>query len=181
MSETPPQNALLGAISLQQMAMNNMLLDLSRSIQEGKPRANFACSSHLRTGAASDHKTIKPVTLRWDAARDSTLCKVTVPSPNDQTSAINELIRSCKPHSTIPTNPQENTIYQRDHVHQVAELDPSSFATDFCPYKSGIIENIAQRLLPGIGQQQEAYQLPRVRAELMKLRVCDKDTLTWHC
>jgi hypothetical protein len=50
---------------------------------------------------------------------------------------------------------------------KAAKMNRSSFAIDFCPYEVGIIDTIAQMLLPTLG----GCSLSGVRAELYKLNV----------
>lgn len=47
-------------------------------------------------------------------------------------------------------------------------MDRSAFSSDFCPYELGIIDTIAQVLLPNT---KEGISMKGVRAELYKLNV----------
>lgn len=52
---------------------------------------------------------------------------------------------------------------------KATKLDRSAFSVDFCPYEVGIIDTIAQMLLPDSNHKSG---MSGVRAELYKLNVC---------
>ncbi len=63
--------------------------------------------------------------------------------------------------------------YQGKDVHdetyrKASKMDRSAFSSDFCPYELGIVNTIAQVLLP---EKSEGFRTSGVRAELYKLNV----------
>ena len=161
---------LTGSRTLQETATRSLLADLSNIVEEAKPRATFACSGYIGVSKDSSEKaTARPITIRWDSTAGSVDNNLTLPLTSDnQLSSIQNLMKACKQEATGPNS----TLADKDIVHPTAvALCPSSFSTDFCPYKYGIIDRVSQMLLVGQGGGKEGPQIPRVRAEIWKLNV----------
>lgn len=88
------------------------------------------------------YDSVGPVQIRFGpdgAGRTLNL----LPSPNN-TSALQGLLASCTP-ATFGRGKQD---VLDESYRKVTKLDPSEFATTFCPYEAGIIDVVAQFLLP---------------------------------
>ena len=167
---------LTGSRTLQEIATRSLLADLSNIVEEAKPRATFACSGYIGVSKdLSEKATARPITIRWDSTAGSVANNLTLPLPSDnQLSSIQKMMKACKQEATAPNL----ALADKDIVHPTAvALCPSSFSTDFCPYKYGIIDRVSQMLLVGQGGGKEGPQIPRVRAEIRKLNVSDQIVL----
>ncbi|KAF2472367.1 uncharacterized protein BDR25DRAFT_283777 [Lindgomyces ingoldianus] len=107
-----------------------------------------------------------PVTIRWDAA--TTNSKLVLPadlgSNTADAEALAELLRCAQP-ATFGCNGMEATD---ERYRKALEMKPSAFSTNFCPYTAGIVDAIAQALLPNATSPNGHHG---VRAELSKLHV----------
>lgn len=113
-----------------------------------------------------------PLTLRWDTkdpATDSS--RITFPLNADAlgTNALAGLISDCEPASFGHNG--EDVL--DDTYRKATKLERTAFSVDFCPYEAGIIDMIAQLLLPGT-----MHAAGGVRAELYNLNVsCDHTSI----
>ena len=73
-----------------------------------------------------------------------------------------ELVEVCQP-ASFGRNGKD--VYD-DSCRKALKLDTTSFCTDSCPYRSGIIDTVTQILLPGVSTRRRG-----IRAELYKLNV----------
>lgn len=85
-------------------------------------------------------------------------------SNDDQKASLLKLVEDCQPASFGYKG--EDVI--DESYRKAAKLDCTAFSTDFCPYKLGIIDTIAQVLLPNAGSD---LGTKGVKAELYKLNV----------
>ena len=142
-------------------------------------RAVFCCGGTIRIASGSNciYKHISadaeplaspPVDIRWDMG------KMTLPDVQgaEGTPAISELLKGCSP-ATFGHNGQEvlDASYR-----QAAKLDSHQFCTSFTPHDFGIIDAVAQTLLPEIANppstaRDEFKEHWGVVAELYKLNV----------
>ena len=76
--------------------------------------------------------------------------------------SLNQLIKDCQ--SAVFGYKGENVLDET--YRKAAKMDSSCFSSDFCPYTLGIVDTIAQVLLPNVS---EAIGTKGVRAELYKL------------
>jgi hypothetical protein len=106
-----------------------------------------------------------PVTIRWDCG--NLIDKITLPfhaeaTENVKTASLQRLVNA--------TQPASFGFKGKDVVDEsyrkATKLEPSAFATNFCPYKVGIIDTIGQTLLP-----LPNYRSQGICAELYKLNV----------
>ncbi|KAI0595483.1 hypothetical protein F4775DRAFT_569220, partial [Biscogniauxia sp. FL1348] len=106
-----------------------------------------------------------PITIRWDSPSKDTTNKITLPIlPFDEEGQgkLRELVKDCQPASF---GYQGKDVYDEKY-RKATKLDCSDFSTNFCPYTLGIIDTIAQALLPNaLGGESRTG----VRAELYKL------------
>ncbi|KAI2473118.1 hypothetical protein F4781DRAFT_380618 [Annulohypoxylon bovei var. microspora] len=113
----------------------------------------------------TDELSSLPITIRWDSQRSGATYKITLPiaaSDDDGQAQLAALVDDCQPASF---GYQGKNIYDESY-RKATKLDCSDFSTSFCPYSLGIIDTIAQVLLPN-----SSGRNPRtgVRAELYKL------------
>lgn len=78
--------------------------------------------------------------------------------------SLTKLVRDCQPASFG----YKGKDVLDESYRKATKLDRSAFAVDFCPYELGIIDTIAQVLLPNAGGNNGTHG---VRAELYKLNV----------
>ncbi|KAK3902845.1 hypothetical protein C8A05DRAFT_33419 [Staphylotrichum tortipilum] len=120
------------------------------------------------SGSASDTDdsiaTTTPFALRWDSNQDRGR-KITFPVTGENGKVdLAALQQDCEPASFG---------YQGKDVHdetyrKAFKMDRSAFSSDFCPYELGIVNTIAQVLLP---ERMEGIFTTGVRAELYKLNI----------
>ena len=65
---------------------------------------------------------------------------------------------------------QGQDVYDNEY-REALELEPENFSTDFHPHDHGIVDNLAQTLLPAYQGYQRDEDLLGIRAELYKLNV----------
>ena len=103
-----------------------------------------------------------PVTLRWDAQDGSISVKMTLPLTLATEGDVEQLIKDMQP-ATFGRGGEHvfDTSYRR-----ASKLDPTKFTSSFNPYELGIIDTVAQALLPSL---RGGKQVRGVRAELYSL------------
>ncbi|KAI1491165.1 hypothetical protein F5X96DRAFT_490204 [Biscogniauxia mediterranea] len=115
----------------------------------------------------TDKLSSPPITIRWDSQSTDTTNKITLPilpSDDEGQGKLTALVKDCQPASF---GYQGKDVYDEKY-RKATKLDCSDFSTSFCPYTLGIIDTIAQVLLPNApgGNSRTG-----VRAELYKLNV----------
>ena len=112
--------------------------------------------------------TSSPIDLRWDtASSNSGVAKLTFPVKADGDNgqaALEKLIRDCQPASFGYKG--EDVL--DESYRKAIKMDTTAFSVAFCPYEAGIIDVIAQVLLPNASN---VLGTKGVRAELYKLNV----------
>ena len=107
-----------------------------------------------------------PVSLRWDSSSQlgvkSRLSFPITSSEQDKDSDLHKLVNDCQP-ASFGYNGKD---VLDESYRKAIKLDRSAFSIDFCPYETGIIDTVAQLLLPNAGVVNKG-----VRAELYKLNV----------
>ena len=134
-------------------------------------RASVSTESSASTSFANKLtvSSCKPVTLRWDPSDPATPashCKLVFPLEQDTANNLGHLVNGMAP-ATFGMGGKD--VYDETY-RKALKLDPSQFAIDFCPYESGIINVIAQMLLPTLNT--DLITTRGIRAELYKLNVC---------
>jgi 2-oxoglutarate-Fe(II)-dependent oxygenase superfamily protein len=140
----------------------------------------FTCGGTIHIGDATVNDisqgalTCAPVGLRWDTTDG--VDKITFPVKDAAGEAkLAKMCGTCQP-ATFGLK-GENVL---DETYRKAtKLDRSAFSSDFCPHELGIIDTIAQMLLPNaVGKHRGSG----VHAELYKLNVRTTRPLTYcHC
>lgn len=111
--------------------------------------------------------TSEPVTLRWDPSSDNALAKdakVVFPLEPDHEQSLARLVKETEP-ATFGFHGKD---VLDESYRKASKLEPSQFSTTFNPYELGIIDTVAQALLPS-AKAADSYRA--VRAELYKLNV----------
>ncbi|KAH7322402.1 hypothetical protein B0I35DRAFT_425761 [Stachybotrys elegans] len=107
-----------------------------------------------------------PVSLRWDP-RDASVpashCKLTLPVDETMQGNVERLLSDMEP-ATFGRGAKE--VYDESY-RKASKLSPSSFSTNFCPYKVGIVDVISQLLLPNPDYNRHRA----VKAELYNINI----------
>ena len=174
-----------GARTLGDAANAALLEQLSQSIEEHAAAATFAVGGAIpildsadQVAPASTAKqskpnihTSSPVILRWDSSNDSNLIsKLVFPLEPNTSGNLEQLVKDCQP-ATFGYKGKD--IYDETY-RKASKLDASAFSSTLNPYELGIIDAIAQVLLPSV---KHAENMRGIRAELYKLNVSDT---TYH-
>jgi hypothetical protein len=149
-------------------------------------QAAFCCGGTIQIAAARDctiyeHITVDakplvspPVVIRWDLPSGKAIRKMTLPAIQKakSTPAISELLKSCSP----ATFGHKGRDVLDQSYRQAVKLDSDKFCTSFSPHDFGIMDAIAQTLLPEVaqvasGKSTEFQEHWGVVAELYKLNV----------
>ncbi|KAK0648706.1 hypothetical protein B0T16DRAFT_408639 [Cercophora newfieldiana] len=108
-----------------------------------------------------------PVQLRWDpndASTPSSRAKITFPLGPSTGGNLEQLLEDMQP----ATFGRAGVDVYDEAYRKATKLDPERFSSNFNPYELGIVDTIAQTLLPSLRQ---AKQTRAVKAELYKLNV----------
>ncbi|KAH8805189.1 hypothetical protein F5884DRAFT_798665 [Xylogone sp. PMI_703] len=111
--------------------------------------------------------TSSPVTLRWDPASSPVGESRNVmfpPTSSHGVEQVSALLRDCQPASFGRGG---EDVFDETY-RKASKLDTSQFSSDFCPYKLGIVDTIAELLMPSTYM---AGGSRGVKAELYKLNV----------
>ncbi|KAK3896757.1 hypothetical protein C8A05DRAFT_20335 [Staphylotrichum tortipilum] len=106
-----------------------------------------------------------PIDLRWDSKEEAMLSshtKVTFPLDPNTEKNLDWLIKDMIP-ATFGLGGEH--VYDESY-RKATKLDPARFSSTFNPYELGIVDAIAQTLLPSL---RHAKQTRSVKAELYKL------------
>jgi hypothetical protein len=107
------------------------------------------------------------VDFRWDAndpSVESRRIKVTLPLEPGTERNLQQLIEDMAP-ATFGLKGKD--VYDESY-RKALKMDPSQFSTTFNPYELGIVDAVAQALLPTL---RHSKQTRAVKAELYKLNV----------
>lgn len=121
----------------------------------------------LRTEETKFPSASEPVTIRWDPASPETpasQAKVVLPLDRDSQGSLEKLVGALEPASF---GYDGKNVFDETY-RKALKMDTTQFASTFNPYEFGIIDSIAQILLPSTSKPELARGL---RAELYKLNV----------
>jgi hypothetical protein len=178
------ESSFQGESPSQQSSSKGALLDQLEAAVTAQ-QAAFCCGGTIPIAAARDciyeHVTVDakplaspPVVIRWDLPSGKAIRKLTLPAIQkaESTPAISELLESCSP-ATFGHGGRDvlDQSYRR-----AVKLDSNQFCTSFSPHDFGIMDAIAQTLLPEVtqmasGKRIELQEYCGVVAELYKLNV----------
>ncbi|KLU88234.1 hypothetical protein MAPG_07221 [Magnaporthiopsis poae ATCC 64411] len=115
-----------------------------------------------------DTLSTAPISIRWDSSQGNeaiSVAKITFPIVGpDGEASLAKLAQDCQPASFG----YKGKDVLDESYRKAAKMDRSAFSSDFCPYELGIIDTIAQVLLPNT---REKVSTKGVRAELYKLNI----------
>jgi hypothetical protein len=176
---------MAGLQSPQQVTAEQVLTLLDEAMAHYEASSSFSCGGSLERlyGAymfagthygdfTSKKKAVKcaPITVRWDC-KDGTK-KITfdqAPIYRNWEPTLEDLVQDCEP-ATFGFNGKD--VFD-EAVRKAGKLEAYKFSTNFNPYDYGIVDMVAQELLPGIVRagRQPAVDHWGVVAELYKLNV----------
>jgi hypothetical protein len=160
------------------------MLDNLRSVLQGTEGAGNCCVNGRipvgdgvggrEFGAEEERGVVAPITVRFDKS-DGSVARVQFPPLpiRNNDSGPEDLLRACtlsSPSSAFGSSSRENQGGQ-------GNLDAKHFSTDFHPHNCGILDTIAQTLLPGLNESIKnkgkggGGDVQRVRAESIGLQV----------
>lgn len=116
-----------------------------------------------------------PVDLRWDPLDDTSLSKqtkISFPLTPDTEANLDKLVRDCEA-ATFGRGAKD--VYDESY-RKATKMDPSRFSSTFNPYEVGVVDTIAQTLLPTLRHSQ---QTRTVKAGLYKMNV-GQDLISLH-
>ncbi|EJT70669.1 hypothetical protein GGTG_11692 [Gaeumannomyces tritici R3-111a-1] len=115
-----------------------------------------------------DTLSTAPISIRWDSPQGNEavgVAKVTFPvTEPDGEASFTKLAQDSQP---AGFGYQGKNVLDESY-RKAAKMDRSDFSSDFCPYELGIIDTIAQVLLPNT---RDGISTKGVRAELYKLNI----------
>ncbi|KAF2499038.1 hypothetical protein BU16DRAFT_503041 [Lophium mytilinum] len=178
-----------GVRSLADMSCDSLLSQLGKRIEEQKNGATYTIGGSIpitkpgsdggspQSSSAAPPEAGKPstqglaqaltapITIRWDSTTaEGLISKVTLPCEPGDAASLEKLVNDCQP-ATFGHNGKD--IYDETY-RKATKLDTTAFSSTFNPYEVGIIDAIAQVLLPSL----PGGDIFRgVRAELYKLNV----------
>ncbi|KAK3353720.1 hypothetical protein B0T25DRAFT_608162 [Lasiosphaeria hispida] len=127
---------------------------------QGKRRRKDAKAKNIDDAKGGVLST-PPITLRWDSPKGN-ISKITFPI-TDKTS-FRKLLLDCEP---AGFGYKDSDVLDKNY-RNAAKRDRSDFSSDLCPYELGLIDTVAQVLLPSI---KEGISAEGVRAELYALNI----------
>jgi hypothetical protein len=152
--------------------MQERMLDDLRSVLQGGDGGNWCVGGSFAVEGGGDLPSsssvrVPPVIIRFDKP-DGSASKVQFPFREASNGrGLKELLRACSLASDFGSS-------RGDNQDIVGNLDVKFFSTDFHPHSYGIVDTIAQTLLPDVGQggkDEGKQELRGVRAELSRLSV----------
>jgi hypothetical protein len=148
-------------------------------------QAVFCCGGTIPVATGRDHThdhvtadkerlVSPPVVIRWDVPSGKAIRKLTLPVEQGAkgTPAISALVKDCSP-ATFGRRGEE---VLDESYREAAKLESHQFCTSFSPHDCGIIDAIAQTILPEVANPCSAGQTAfqehwGIVAELYKLNV----------
>ncbi|SPQ20420.1 395e13ec-bd05-4163-82fc-4c0ce8aa25bc [Thermothielavioides terrestris] len=151
--------------------------ELRESVAKETVAVTFACGgsvpvvpSLVDAAEEADDEALRatsclPIDLRWDSDEKATLSsetKLTLPLEPNTENNLDRLIKDMTP-ATFGRGGEH--VYDESY-RKALKLDPTRFSSTFNPYELGIVDTIAQTLLPSLRHSQQTRS---VKAELYKL------------
>lgn len=175
-----------GVRSLQTVAENALIDQLIDDVHGYQAKANFSCGGSVPVDIRSTTRygnfgstrtpiTSPPVTVRWDAKDGEVSGKLSFPMASAEDPKLQQLLKDCRP----ATSGHGGENIDDENVQKAAKLEATEFSTTFNPNDCGIVDAVAQALLPGIARPADgvSYGLSTSRdhwgvvAQLSKLNV----------
>lgn len=137
----------------------------TQAAQPNAPTVNLIHSTR-QPGVVKPRTVSAPVTLRWDGQPGTpelgNAQKLLFPPEPTTTGNLQQLVTDMAP-ATFGRNGQD--VYDEAY-RKALKMDTSEFCSTFNPYESGIVDTVAQVLLPSVI---DSTRFRAVRAELYKL------------
>lgn len=183
-----------GSVPTEEKQTLDLVHQLLGSFTYGRSGMVFACGGKMPIPAANNTAqqsstivgaapTCQPVTLRWDPQSQyvpACACKLQFPLDCSDSATANNIQRLLVDMQPATFGYQGQDVVDESY-HKASKLDPSRFDCTFNPYDMGIIDEVAQILLPGVKRKTTSNNNsagnPRteginvLRAELHKLNV----------
>ncbi|KAF2672090.1 hypothetical protein BT63DRAFT_452584 [Microthyrium microscopicum] len=150
--------------------LSKILRKLKEDINCGWDEATYAIGGSVKVKAEPGPKVCPPIVIRWDTSNPTRLGppKVSLPLDASLSESFQKLVHECQP-ATFAKEGEE--VYNEEY-RKAGKLDETAFSTNFCPYSLGIVDTIAQALLPTMLDAGLVKEKARgVRAELYKLNI----------
>jgi hypothetical protein len=159
--------------------------ELQESVENETVACTFACGGNIpivsslpdavedADGEKLRARSCLPIDLRWDSSDETALSsqtKVTFPLEPSTEKNLVQLIKDMAP-ATFGLGSEH--VYDESY-RKATKLDQTGFSSSFSPYELGIVDTIAQTLLPSL---RHSKQTRSVKAELYKLNVSFTPTL----
>jgi len=126
--------------------------------------STFTCGGSIDISESAQGELSRPpVALRWDS-REGVGSIVFPATGSDGQAKLAQLAQDCQP-ATFGFKGED---VLDETYRKATKMDRSAFSSDFCPYELGIVDTIAQVLLPN---SRNDITTRGVRAELYKLNV----------
>ncbi|KAK2059176.1 oxidoreductase [Colletotrichum caudatum] len=123
--------------------------------------------SSVEAGSQGEQIESDPITIRWDldgTGDDQACAKLNLPPAHGTEAGLDRLLQQSRP-ATFGRDGQD--VYDESY-RKALQMDPAAFCTTFDPYSVGIVDAVAQVLLPSVS---DSTTHRGVRAELYKLNV----------
>ncbi|GAB1316186.1 Fe2OG dioxygenase domain-containing protein [Madurella fahalii] len=161
------------------IAQSTMFKELRDSVAAETTAFTFACGGAIpivpslpevmHSAEPEDLRSTSclPIDLRWDPkdpATQASQTKLTFPLEPSIEGNLAQLIRDMAP-ATFGLG--GNDVFDESY-RKAAKLDPTKFSSTFNPYELGIVDAVAQALLPSL---RHSKQTRSVKAELYKLNL----------
>lgn len=182
-----------GSVPTKEQQTVNLVHQLVRSFQNGRSGMVFACGGTVPIPAVNntaqqsstnvDAATVcQPVTLRWDPQSQhipARVCRLQFPLDCSDSATANNMQQLLQDMQPATFGYQGQDVLDESY-RKASKLDPSHFDCTFSPYEMGIIDEVAQILLPGFKRKSTSNNSdsnPRteginvMKAELYKLNV----------
>lgn len=183
-----------GSVPSEEQQTLDLVHQLLRSFQYGRSGMVFACGGTVPIPVANNTAqqsstivdaapTCQPVTLRWDPRSKyvpARVCKLQFPLDSSDSATANNIQQLFEDMQPATFGYQGQDVLDESY-RKASKLDPSHFDCTFNPYEMGIIDEVAQILLPGVKRKTTSNNNsagnPRneginvMRAELYKLNI----------
>lgn len=147
-----------------QAAENNPIEPIVKALQDILSHSTYACGGSLNSPDDTDNHPSSAITIRWDSS--STIEKLILPLQLDSKGEVDDSLAKLLEGTEPAGFGYKGKDIIDESYRKASKLDTSAFSTNFCPYETGIIDVVAQALLPLSPDQSQG-----VRAELYKLNV----------
>ena len=138
--EQPAESSRNSRVPSMRELASKSLLEGIRSGIENLRAFTFACGGHV----SCSHKAvyIGPFDIRFGTSGSGVT--LSVPMHDSTSTQFGHLLSACQP-ATFGRG--EETVLDPEY-RKAGKLERTEFATTFCPYEAGIIDEIAQLMLP---------------------------------